>query len=265
MAFGLKDPPQKEDFCVLVFSRTKAYRHASIPAGIAAIKALSAASKTSPSRYSFSVHATDNTIVFNPCTLAQYRVIVFLQTSGEFLDNGIQLSALQEFVRNGGGVVGIHCASTGLPSSEWYGRLMGGVFVNHPAAQKGKVVVEDSSEHPTAWGLEIDEGMRQSKKTDKEVSKTAVTEFEWHDEWYNFATNPRDNPGLHVLLSAQETSYEGGTMGTDHPIAWYQDFDGGRSFYTALGHFDEAYSNPTFVAQLHNAIVWTSGLVAAPK
>lgn len=238
---------QTNDFRVLVFSKTQGYRHASIPAGIAAMEELAAASKTSPTQPAFSVHATEDAIVFNPSTLAQYRVIVFLQTSGEFLDNDSQLGALKEFVRGGGGIVGVHCASAGLPSSEWYGELMGAVFVGHPKPQKGKIVIEEQS-HPTAW----------------KTSWLGSSEFEWFDEWYNFAANPRDR-GVQVLLSVRETSYEGGIMGADHPIAWCREFEGGRSFYTALGHFDEAFADPAFRTQLHNAILWTGGLAATKQ
>lgn len=236
---------QTDEFRVLIFSKTEGYRHASIPAGIAAFEELAAAShESSPTQPAFSIHATEDAIVFNPSTLNQYRVIVFLQTSGDFLDNESQLSALEAFVRGGGGVVGVHGASTGLRSSEWYGEVLGAVFVDHPKPQNGRIVVEDQS-HPTAW-------------------KQSSSEFEWFDEWYNFAANPRDR-GVHVLLSVRETSYEGGTMGKDHPIAWCQQWGGGRSFYTALGHFNEAFSDSSFRAQLHNAILWTSGWTATSK
>lgn len=252
-------------FLVLVFSKTKGYRHASIPAGVKAIQGLAASSRSSSSPSSpgpspsFSVHATEDAIVFNPSTLAQYRVIVFLQASGEFLDNEIQLGALKEFVRNGGGVVGVHCASTGLPSSEWYNKLIGGVFLDHQEPQKGRVVVEDGK-HPAAWAKEMD------AVTCQPSTETGPDEFEWFDEWYNFASNPRDQKGVRVLMSVRESSYEGGTMGTDHhPVAWCQELEqGGRSFYTALGHFDEAFADPSFMAQIRNAIMWTSGLGAAP-
>lgn len=228
-------------FTVLVFSKvgSQGYRHSSIPAGISALKRLSILSKSSPTP--FTVHATEDTIVFNPSTLAQYRVIVFLQSSGEFFDNETQLDALKGFVHGGGGIVGIHCASTGLPSSEWYGRLIGGVFTDHPEPQRGIVVVEDPGHPIVAPSL---------------VSEAAGIQFEWFDEWYNFKSNPRVANGVHVLLSVREQSYEGGTMGGDHPIAWCQDFAGARSFYTALGHFDEAYRDTSFTSHILNGILW---------
>ncbi|KAI3391152.1 hypothetical protein diail_7819 [Diaporthe ilicicola] len=239
-------------FSVLVFSRTDGYRHDSIPAGIAALNELALSSHDSP--VPFNVDATEDAIVFNTATLAQYRVIVFLQASGEFFDNEIQLDALKHFVRSGGGVVGVHCASTGLPSSEWYGHLIGGVFTHHPEPQNGTVVVEDPG-HPI-----LSHGAAVRGSATKLPLSGPTLEFDWHDEWYNFAANPRTQDGVHVLLTVKEKSYTGGNMGADHPIAWCHEFDGGRAFYTALGHFDEAYQDLQFMGQLHNGIIWAAGL-----
>lgn len=190
----------------------------------------------------FSVHATEDAIVFNPSTLAQYRVIVFLQSSGEFFTNDLQLSALKEFVHSGGGVVGIHCASTGLPSSKWFGRLVGAVFTDHPEPQDGTVIIEDPRHPITSSGSSL----------------LGATHLEWFDEWYNFETNPKRENAVRVLMSVRETSYTGGTMGEEHPVAWCQEFEGGRSFYTALGHFEEAFSNTWFMNQILNGILWAA-------
>lgn len=237
-------------FSVLVFSRTSGYRHDSIEAGITALKDLAVSSHDSP--VPFTVDATEDAIVFNPATLAQYQVIVFLQASGEFFDNDLQLDALKQFVRAGGGIVGVHCASTGLLSSEWYGRMIGGVFTGHPVPQDGTVIVEDP-EHPILSHGTASQGPGKSLGG-------AKCEFVWHDEWYNFAENPRSQDGVHVLLTVRETSYEGGVMGADHPIAWCHEFEGGRVFYTALGHFDEAYHDLSFMGQLINGIIWAARL-----
>lgn len=250
-------------FKILAFSRTAAYRHASIPAGISALEDLAKLSKSSPTP--FSVHATEDAIVFNSSTLAQYRVIVFLQSSGEFFDNDTQLHALKEFVRGGGGVVGIHCASTGLPSSEYYGRLIGTVFTDHPEPQIGVVVIEDPS-HPiishAAASMVITQATKREASSASQDTAPKVmvddNQMKWFDEWYNFKANPRSRNGVHVLMSVRETSYKGGAMGEDHPIAWCQDFDGGRSFYTALGHFDEAYADSFFVTHILNGIFWVA-------
>jgi type 1 glutamine amidotransferase len=242
-------------FSVLVFSRTNGYRHDSIEAGISALKDLAASSHNSS--VSFNIDATEDAIVFNPATLAQYRVIVFLQASGEFFDNELQLDALKQFVRAGGGIVGVHCASTGLPSSKWYGRLIGGVFTDHPEPQNATVVVEDP-DHPI-----LSRGTALASRKAGRPTEGRGLEFQWHDEWYNFKTNPRAQDGLHVLLTVRETSYQGGhlgAVGADHPIAWCHEFEGGRVFYTALGHFDEAYQDLSFMGQMINAIIWAARL-----
>lgn len=239
-------------FSVLVFSRTNGYRHDSIEAGISALKDLAISSHDSS--VPFNVDSTEDAIVFNPATLAQYRVIVFLQASGEFFDNELQLDALKQFVRAGGGIVGVHCASTGLPSSEWYGRLIGGQFTDHPEPQTATVVVEDPGHPILSRGTAL-----ASSRAGQSLSGHGM-EFKWHDEWYNFKTNPRAHDGLHVLLTVKEASYGGGHMGADHPIAWCHEFEGGRVFYTALGHFDEAYQDLSFMGQMINAIIWAAKL-----
>lgn len=253
---GDPQPAHPPPFNVLVFSRTEGYRHASIPAGISALEDLAAWSAGSPAP--FSVHATEETIVFNPSTLALYRVVVFLQASGEFLDNEAQLDALKGFVRAGGGVVGIHGASTGLPSSEFYRQLIGAVFTDHPEPQIGMVTVEDPS-HPILSNFIPATPLAEksiSFSRDLDLDNNGV-HFEWFDEWYNFHLNPRSENGTKVLMTVKESTYQGGTMGQDHPIAWCQD-QGSRSFYTALGHFDEAYSDTWFMKTIWNAILWTA-------
>jgi Trehalose utilisation len=67
------------------------------------------------------------------------------------------------------------------------------------------------------------------------------------DEWYNFATNPRGN--VHVLLTLDESTYSGGTVGADHPLAWRQVYDGGRSWYTENGHKKDTYSETLYQQQ----------------
>lgn len=256
-------------FKILAFSRTQGYRHASIPAGIAALEGLATLSQSSSTP--FTVDATEDALVFNSPTLAQYRVIVFLQSSGEFFDNELQLCALQGFVRAGGGIVGIHCASTGLPSSEYYGRLIGAVFDGHPEPQKGVVVIEDPT-HPIVSSVSASTDTSKVTK-EKRTAASQIGSLEiagdaveyrkvWFDEWYNFRQNPRTFDGVHVLMSVKESTYEGGIMGEDHPIAWCQEYDGGRSFYTALGHFDEAYTDSFFKKNILNGILWAAQITS---
>ncbi|KAK9776295.1 putative Glycosyl hydrolase [Seiridium cardinale] len=214
---------------ILIFTKTAGFRHESIPAGIEALEKFTAASG------SVTCDASEDASIINSSNLANYQVLVFLHTSGNFLE-GAQLDALKAYVRNGGGFVGIHCAAAGMPQDPWYGSLVGAHFADHPVPQDGVVKIE-GAEHV--------------------LTKALPAEWKWHDEWYNFRVNPREN--VHVLMSIDEGCYEGGSMGNDHPLAWCQEFEGGRSFYTSLGHFSEAWDDNRFLQHVTRGIYWAAG------
>jgi type 1 glutamine amidotransferase len=223
---------QPPAFKVLVFSATAGFRHASIPDGIALIQALAATNN-------FAVDATEDASLFTEVNLAQYKVIVFLNTTSDVLTNAQQMVALQHYVQAGGGWVGVHAASDTLHSWPWYGELVGAYFVSHPAIQSATIKVEDrvdpsTSMLPAAW------------------VRT--------DEWYNFNLDPRSR--VHVLAALDESTYSGGAMGADHPIAWSQYYDGGRAWYTASGHTSESYAEPLFQAHLLGGILFAAGVSA---
>lgn len=220
-----------EEFRVLVFSKTAGFRHDSIPAGIQALQQLGV-------DYHFGVTATEDAAAFTPANLAQYEAVVFLSTTGDVLDS-TQQAALEGYVRSGKGWVGVHAASDTEYSWPWYGQLVGAWFNSHPANQNATIKVEDRV-HPSTSAL-----------------PARWTRF---DEWYNFSQNPRGT--VHVLASLDEKSYSGGNMGADHPIAWCQPFQGGRSWYTGGGHTVESFSEPAFRAHLANGILWAAGRVA---
>ncbi len=98
--------------------------------------------------------------------------------------------------------------------------------------------------------------MRVEESEDREHPATVHLGEQWEhtDEWYAFRRNPREN--VRVLLSVDEATYQGGTMGADHPLAWCHEYGGGRSFYTALGHADETYQDPRFLNHLVGALCW---------
>ncbi|KAJ6446706.1 carboxylesterase-like protein [Purpureocillium lavendulum] len=247
-------------FRVLVFSKTGGYRHASIPASIAALTRLASAS--APTDAPFTVHPSEDASLFAPESLRRYRVIVLAHVSGTFLTE-LQLDALQSFVRQGGGVVGVHTASVGMPppppppdadgavdEGGWYRRMVGASFAGHPEPQEGVVRVEDARHPIMTLGLQ---GLGDGLKTFDGQTRQRT----WFDEWYNFKENPRTSR-VHVLLSVDEASYEGGALGDDHPLVWCHEFEGGRVFHTALGHFDEAYEDEMFLGQLLNGILWAA-------
>jgi len=221
----------EERFAVLVFSRTAGFRHDSIPAGIAAIQALG-------SQHGFDVDATEAPATFTDQGLAKYRVVVFLNTTGAVLDAG-QHAAFERFIGRGGGFVGIHSAADTEYEWPWYGKLVGAYFRSHPAIQSATLSVVDpahvSTRHlPAQW------------------TRT--------DEWYNFRNPP--GPDVSVLLRISETSYQGGSMGGNHPMAWCHAYGGGRAWYTALGHTIDSYSDPLYLQHLWGGIAWSAGVRA---
>jgi len=210
-------------FAVLVFSKTTGFRHDSIPQGVAAIKALGA-------EHGFAVDSTENAARFTDVGLARYRVVVFLSTTGDILDDG-QKAAFERYIRSSGAFAGIHSASDTEYQWPWYGRLVGAYFASHPEIQPGTIHIEDRA-HPS--------------------TKDLPTIWQRTDEWYNFRSNPRST--VHVLATLDERSYSGGKMGADHPIAWCQAIDGDRSWYTAMGHTPESYAEPLFRLHLLGGI-----------
>jgi type 1 glutamine amidotransferase len=212
---------------VLVFSRTAGYRHASIPAGVAAITAMG-------ERYGFQVEHTENAAAFTDSTLSRVAAVVFLNTTGDVLD-AAQQEAFERYIRAGGGFVGVHAAADTEYGWEWYGRLVGAYLKSHPQPQQATVRVEDAS-HPSTQCL--------------------TTPWPRTDEWYDYRALPP--AGSHVLATVDEATYQGGTMGAPHPIAWYQRFDGGRAWYTGMGHTEESYSDPAFLAHLTGGILWVT-------
>ncbi len=217
-------------FDVLVFSKTAGFRHSSIDEGIAAVQALGAAND-------FTVTATEDANAFNAANLASYEAVVFLNTTGDIL-NAAQQTAFEQYIQNGGGWVGVHSAADTEYGWAWYGGLVGAYFESHPANQQATIVVADQV-HPSTAHL-----------PDRWVRT---------DEWYNYQANPRGN--VHVLATLSESTYTGGADGFDHPIAWYHDYDGGRAWYTGLGHTDASYSEPLFLQHLLGGILYAAGQV----
>lgn len=204
---------------VLVYTRTTGYRHDSIPAGVRAFRELGV-------EHDFHVDATERPDAFEGEGLRRYDAVVFLSTSGDVLTPEGRVNLLAHHAA-GAGFMGVHsaaCTEYGWPS---YEALLGARFDRHPALQPGTVLVEDHA-HPATQHLE--------------------RTWEFTDEWYDFRVNPR--PRVRVLASADESSYEGGGMGEDHPLVWCHEPDGAPVFYTALGHSAEVYQQPAFRAHL---------------
>src|SRR5690606_35661184 len=134
-------PPEDEAFSALVFSKTAAFRHGSIPAGIAAIEELG-------EENNFEVTATEDAGAFTAENLAQYDVVVWLSTTGDVL-NASQQTAFEEYIQNGGGYAGIHAASDTEYEWPWYGELVGAYFASHPPGTPEATVIVEDPAHPS--------------------------------------------------------------------------------------------------------------------
>ncbi|MBC7841539.1 MAG: ThuA domain-containing protein [Gemmatimonadaceae bacterium] len=212
---------------VLVFSKTAGYRHESIDPGKKVLMALGAAN-------GFVVDTTEDAAQIMEASLRKYDAVIFLSPTGNILDRASELD-LQRYIEAGGGYVGIHAASDAEYDWRWYGRLVGGYFISHPDQQEATLRVVDNTHGST---------------------KHLPAEWKRKDEWYNFKALA---PDLHVLLTIDESSYTGGTNGATHPMAWYHDVDGGRAWYTELGHTVESYSDSLFLKHVLGGITYAIG------
>lgn len=269
---------------LLVLTETAGYRHGSIPFGvdmlenIAATETLAGVDFTvtevansmgdgpvpgAPTiNYIFGQinpsHAIANQIgdsVFTDENLAEYEVVVWVSNTGDVLNDDEQ-AAFERYIQAGGGYVGFHAAGDSDRAWDWYEDLSGGQFQSHPAGTPQATIDVEDAAH----------------------ASTAHLPSRWTrvDEWYNYQENPRSYPcytdptktcGVNVLLRMDETTYSPGAdaMG-DHPIAWCNEWDGGRAWYTGLGHTNASYTEPEFVTHALGGILTAAdagSLVAA--
>ncbi len=227
----------QKQFKVFLFTKTAGFHHESINAGVDAMKALA-------ERHNFDLVWDESAARrFNNNFLKDIDVIIFLNTTENIL-NDEQQEVFKQFIQSGKGFVGIHSASDTEYDWPWYNELVGKMFLIHPAQQTAMIDVEDSN-FP---------GMEAFPKR-----------FMWTDEWYEFQKKEYSKD-LKVLLALDENTYEpyakwgekvGKGMGY-HPISWYHEFDGGRSFYTGLGHIDAVYENPWFLQHIYGGIYWAA-------
>ena len=264
-ALGTTPAVAQDDYRILVVGETLGFRHSHIDDTTRALIGLGA-------EHGFSVDVWDPpndssgwwgpgspgqpelTLPSSPFTtarnLSRYATIVFVSPvdNTNSLDPSVprllddrEVTALKGYVHRGGGVVGLHAATDTMHTVPWFTELIGGGarFVNHPQQQTA-TMLNESPAHPSMRGVPL--------------------VWERWDEWYNFSLNPRGD--VHVLMTLDESTYQGGTMGDDHPIAWCQNFEGGRSWYEGAGHVDEAWSDPVFLRHVLGGIEWTAGEVS---
>ncbi len=213
---------------ILVFTKTAGFVHSSIPAGKAAIMKLGQENK-------FQVDTTSDANYFTEDSLKNYSAVVFLSTTMNVL-NSYQEAEFERYIQSGGGFVGIHAATDTEYEWGWYGRMVGGYFQSHPpGVHEANLNVIDATHGST---------------------KHLKSPWKRTDEWYNFK---KLNPDVTVLLKIDEKSYKGGENGDNHPMSWYHEYDGGRAWYTALGHTDESYAEPDFLKHVLGGIQYAIG------
>ena len=227
---------QPKQFKALLITTTNGWHHESVHYGVVALKELAI-------KNYFDLVLFENPNGFTDQYLKQFQVVIFLNTTGNIFDSA-QQKTMERFIKSGKGFVGIHSASDTEYDWDWYTKLVGRMFHIHPAIQTAKLNILDAS-FP---GLQ---GFANNKL--------------WTDEWYEFS--PEKISGLNYVLAVDESTYEakvqwgekkGTGMGKLHPVAWYQNYDGGRSFYTALGHLPAIYSDAAFLNHLHAGILWAA-------
>lgn len=209
---------------VLIFSKTTAFRHESIESGGAALKSYFEAKGLA------AIQSEDSSF-FSNNQLFPFDVVIFFNTTGNILDS-VQQESLVQHVKSGKGFVGIHSASDTEYDWPWYAGLVGAQFANHPDIQQAAVVKADTSHLST---------------------KQLPARWIRTDEWYNFKQIPVN---VNILLTADETTYQGGEHSANHPLSWYHSYDGGRSFYTAMGHTVESYQDTMFLEHIYQGVKW---------
>lgn len=212
---------------ILIFCKTAGFHHSSIPAGISAIQKLG-------QEYGFDTDTTTDASLFTSPVLRKYSAVVFLNTTGT-LFNDEERTAFKKYIEAGGGYMGIHAAADAEYQWPWYDSLAGAWFTSHPSIQEATLQIVDSTNIAT----------RHLPKIWKRT-----------DEWYNFKDMNKD---VHVLLIIDEKSYKGGINGDYHPMAWYHEYDGGRAFYTELGHTEESYADPLYLKHILGGIQYAIG------
>ncbi|HEX9958449.1 MAG TPA: ThuA domain-containing protein, partial [Fibrella sp.] len=206
---------------VLVFSRTKGFRHQSIPTGQRTLIELG-------KQNGFTVDTTEDAGKFTEANLKKYNAVVFLSTTGDVLNDAQQVD-FERYIQAGGGYVGIHAATDTEYDWPWYAKLAGGQFASHPGnpnVQEGEAYVVNKN-HASMFGF--------------------PDRWKIKDEFYDFKNF---NKAVNVLVKIDEKTYKDGKMGDDHPMAWFHDYDGGKAFYTNFGHTNETFANPVFLKHL---------------
>ena len=222
---------------ILIYTHNgKGYVHENIAASVTALTKLCTDNR-------WAVESSDSPGVFTAENLKRFDCIIFSNTNNEGFDTEEQKEAFMAYTRAGGGFVGIHSASGSERKWPWFAAMLGGRFVRHPELQPFTIKVIDKK-HP--------------------ATNMLGDTWSWEDECY-YTNNL--NPDIHVLLAADMTTikddkkveYPAQIFGDYFPLSWCHEFDGGRQFYTALGHKAEYYQDAKCLSHLQGGIAWALG------
>lgn len=214
---------------ILIFSKTNGFRHKTIPAASVALKTLA-------QQNNWELTFTEDSLMFSHySSLKHYKAVLFLYATGKVFGTEEE-KAFAKYIEKGGSLVTIHTGTDCEQGWDWYMNLVGAKFKNHPKQQQARFTVTDSTHGAT------------------NLLPKGWLHF---DEIYNFAAPVSVDE--HVLLSVDENSYTGGTMGVTHPIAWCRFYKKGRVFQTALGHTDACYTDKDFLNHIVGGIRWALG------
>lgn len=218
---------------VLVYTKNgKGYVHDNIPSAVACIQRLG-------KQHGFSVDVSDDPSDFNEANLKKYDALIFTSTNNDVFNTDAQKVALMRYIQAGGGFVGIHSVTGTERHWQWFKRLVGGTFVRHAKHQSFEEIIIDTTNVSTSF---------------------LPAHWKVNDECY-YVTDI--NPDIHVLtvhdLTTVEDKSKPDMYGNVFPSTWCHQFDGGREWYTALGHDGKTYSDPTFEKFIMGGITWVIG------
>ena len=231
----IPEEPEETEISVLVYHETGGYRHGSIDAGIAMIT-------ESGGDLGWKVQASQTSDIFASDSLATYDVVIWMNTTGEDILTDTERSAFETYIQNGGGFVGVHSATDTYRNGSWpwYNELVGGIVQVNPyhTANNTTAIIDVVGEHVAVEHL----GAEWAKS----------------DEYYYWERNGGylydGNIDLLRVKATGANSYDAA-----RPVTWYKEYDGGRSFYTALGHNAADYEgDENFKTMLQQAIVWAA-------
>ncbi|MCB0648391.1 MAG: ThuA domain-containing protein [Saprospiraceae bacterium] len=226
---------QKKEFSVLLYTKTAGFHHESIHEGVEAMRKMA-------NEHFFTLEWHEDASRFNDNFLKNFDAVVFLSTTGDIF-NEEQQAAMERFIKSGKGFVGIHAAADTEYDWPWYNQLVGRMFRIHPTIQTAKLKM-------------IDKNFPGNNFRDGQL---------WTEEWYQY--NEEKIGDLKYILAVDERTYnpkanwgrvQGEGMGEFHPIAWYHEFDGGRSFYTGLGHMGATWSIKEFTDHVFGGLYWAA-------